>query len=197
MKKHLRIASIVMAFVMVITSVAFVNTTKLEAKSKYKVTVKGAKGKMTLKVGDKKTFKVKVKAPKSKGKAFTAKSTNKSTLRVVKYGKKIIITALKPGKAKVIVKAKNNKKIKKVIKITVKAKKNPQKPTVKPVDPTVKPVEPTTVAPEPTVTPEPTGPTPETTVAPEPTTKGQFTTEESVGGFDNGDGDNINDLLKP
>ena len=34
MKKYMKIASIVMAFVMVITSVAVVRTTRLEAKSK-------------------------------------------------------------------------------------------------------------------------------------------------------------------
>ena len=63
MKKYTKIASIVMTLVLVITSVAIINTTRLEAKS---LTVKGAKKNMTLKVGDKKTFKVKVKVKKEK-----------------------------------------------------------------------------------------------------------------------------------
>ena len=176
MKKYLKIASIVMAFVMVITSVAFINTTT-EAKSKVKkVTVVKAKKTMTLKVGDVKTYKVKVKAKKGK-KAFTAKSTDPSVVSVKKKGKKITITALKAGNAKVVVKAKKNKKKKFVIKITVTDGKTP-KPT--------KPTQPTTVAP---VVP--------TTVAPQPTTKGQITTEENAGGFDNGSGDNIDDLTNP
>ena len=78
MKKYLKIASIAMAFIMVITSVAFINTTSLEAKSKVKsITVKGAKKNLYLKVGDKKTYKVKVKAKKGKT-GFSVKSSNKT-----------------------------------------------------------------------------------------------------------------------
>ena len=87
MKKYIKIASIVMAFVMVITSVAFINTTT-EAKSKVKVTVKGAKKNMTFNIGDKATYKVKVKAKKGKT-AFTVKSSNKKVVKVKKKGKLI------------------------------------------------------------------------------------------------------------
>ena len=70
-----------MAFVMVITSVAVVSTTRLEAKSKVKsVTVKGAKKNMTFAVGEKKTFKVKVKGKKGKT-AFTVKSQTRQLLK--------------------------------------------------------------------------------------------------------------------
>ncbi len=174
-----------MAFVMVITSVAFVSATNLQAKSKVQsVKVKGAKKNMTFSIGDTKTFKVKVKAKKGKT-AFTVKSSDKTVVKVKKKGKKITVTALKAGKAKVTVRAKKNKKKKYVINIKVVDSNKPQEPTTKVVQPTsAAPVEPTTVAPV-----EPT------TKAPVETTAGQLETKDSLGGFDDGSGDDIHDLI--
>ena len=57
--------------------------------------------------------------------------------------------------------------------------KPPVEPTtVAPVEPTVSPIDPTTEA-EPTV---------------QPTTKGPLETRDSIGGMDDGDGDDIEDL---
>lgn len=176
MKKYMKIASIVMTLVLVMTSAAFISTTSLEAKSQVKsITVKGAKKKLTLNVGNKKTYKVTVKAKKSKT-GFDVKSSNKKVVKVKKKGNKVTITALKVGTAKVTIRASKDKKKKYVIKITVKRKK--QQETTKPVQPTAVPVETTTVAPV------------------ETTTSGQLTTEDSIGGFDQGAGDNIDDLIE-
>ena len=197
MKKYLKLASIVMAFVMVITSVAFVSATNLQAKSKVKsITVKGAKKNMTFKVGESKKFKVKVKAKKGKT-GFTVKSSDKAVVKVKKKGKKITVKALKVGNAKVTVRSKKNKKKKYVIKITVTDGKTVQ-PTVKPAEPTAKPEE-TTVAPVEPTTKAPMEPTTvapvETTTAQEVTTAGQLQTQDAIGGFGDGAGDNIDDLI--
>lgn len=112
--------------VLVITTVALVMIMAfgVSAKSKVKsVTIKGAKKNITLTVGDKKTYTVKVKAKKGY-KGFKVKSSNKKIVKVTKKGKKITIKALKKGKAKVTVTLKKNKKKKYTFTVTVNEKKN-------------------------------------------------------------------------
>ncbi len=181
MRKLFKVLSVIMVVALTFTSVGFANLKKVEAKSAVKsVKVKNAKKKLTLTVGDKKTFKVKVKAKKGKNK-FKVKSSNKKVVKVKKKGKKITLTALKIGKAKVTVKSKSNKKKKYVIKVTVIAKQQAEttkaKETTKEVQPTTKEIESTTVAPtvEPTteapVTVEPTTEAPTEAPTVEPTTE--------------------------
>lgn len=98
--------------VLVLTTIALVMTMAfgVSAKSKVKsVTVKGAKKNITLTVGDKKTYTVKVKAKKGY-KGFKVKSSKKKIVKVKKKSNKITITALKKGKATVTVTSKKNKK---------------------------------------------------------------------------------------
>ena len=68
MKKGLKIVSIGMVAVMLVTTAVFFKPTNIDAKKQSKVKsvkVKGAKKKMTLKVGTSKTYKVKAKVHKS------------------------------------------------------------------------------------------------------------------------------------
>ena len=168
MRKLFKVLSVIMVVALTFTSVGFANLKKVEAKSAVKsVKVKNAKKKLTLTVGDKKTFKVKVKAKKGKTK-FKVKSSNKKVVKVKKKGKKITLTALKVGKAKVTVRSKTDKKKKYVIKVTVIAKQQAEttkaKETTKEVQPTTKEMESTTVAPT-------VEPTTEAPVTVEPTTE--------------------------
>lgn len=89
----------------------------VSAKSQVKsVKVKGVKKNITLTVGDKRTYTVKVKASK-KNRAFKVKSSKKKIVKVKKKSNKITITALKKGKAKITV---TSKKVKgKKYKLTV------------------------------------------------------------------------------
>ena len=173
MKRLARLIAVTLSIALVITSVGFGNLTTVHAKGAVKsVKVKGAKKKMTFKVGDVKTYKVKVKAKKGKTK-FSVKSSNKKVVAAKKKGKKIILIALSVGKAKVTVKSKSNKKKKYVIKINVVSGTAPKTTTTKKIEPTVAPTTAEqTVAP--TTEPVPTV-APTTTVGPT-TTKADVTT---------------------
>ncbi len=133
MKKIFRVLSIVMVMALALTSISFASLNQVDAKSVVKsLKVKGAKKKLTLKVGKNKTYTVVVKAKKGKT-GFTVKSSNKNVVSVKKKGKKITLKALKRGSAKVTVKAKADKKKKYTIKVNV--------PTVETVTPKVIPQE--------------------------------------------------------
>ena len=98
--------------VLVLTTIALIVTMvfSVSAKTKVKsVKVKGNPKKVTLTVGQKKTYTVKVKATK-KNRGFKVKSSNKKIVKVTKKGKKITVEALKKGSAKITVTSKKNKK---------------------------------------------------------------------------------------
>lgn len=130
--KHLKkILSVVLIVAMAFATVCTTSVQPVFAAGKVSsIKVKKAKKKMTMTVGQKKTFTVKVKAKKKYSK-FTVKSSKKKIVKVTKKGKKITLKALKAGKAKVTVKAKSNKKKKYVMTITVKKATNPSQPEVK------------------------------------------------------------------
>ena len=128
-----RTISILMIVTMVLASISFACVKNVEAKNVVKsIKVIGAKKKMTMQVGTKKAFKVKVKA-KNKKTGFKVKSSSKKVVSVKKRGKKIVLTAKKQGKAKIVVRSKYNKKKKYVMTIFVKGKTPTVKPDVKPV----------------------------------------------------------------
>ena len=130
--KHLKkILSVVLIVAMAFATVCTTSVQPVFAAGKVSsVKVKKAKKKMTMTVGQKKTFTVKVKAKKKYSK-FTVKSSKKKIVKVTKKGNKITLKALKAGKAKVTVKAKSNKKKKYVMTITVKKATNPSQPEEK------------------------------------------------------------------
>lgn len=145
MKKYSRIISLIIIVALTFASVNVFDITKVEAKKSVvkSLKVKGAKKTLSLNIGNKKTYKVVVKAKKKKN-AFKVKSSNSGVVSVTKKGKKITLKANKAGKAKVTVSAKYNKKKKYVIAVTVVGKsKSPVKPaeetTTKPVEPTTQP----------------------------------------------------------
>ena len=110
--------------VLVLTTVTLVMVMVfcVSAKSKVKsVRIKGNPKKVTLKVGDKKTYKVKIRAAKG-CKGFKVKTSNKKVVKVTKKKNKITVKALKRGKAKVTVLSKKNTRKKYKLIITVKAK---------------------------------------------------------------------------
>lgn len=117
MKGLKKTLSILLVFALVFTSMITFTAKTTEAKVK---SIKVAK-KATVYVGKTKKLKVKVKVKgKKTSKKFTAKSSKKKIATVkVKKGK-IIIKGKKPGKCKITVRSKANKKKKKVIKVTVK-----------------------------------------------------------------------------
>ena len=122
-----RVVSIMMVMMLAFVTLFGVSAQPVLAKAKVKsVKVSKAKKKMTMTVGQKKTFKVKVKAAKKKYAKFTVKSSKKKVVKVTKKGKKITLRALKAGKAKITVRSKTNKKKKYVMTVTVKAKTTPK-----------------------------------------------------------------------
>ena len=145
MKKYSRIISLIIIVTLTFASVNVFDITKVEAKKSVvkSLKVKGAKKTLSLNIGNKKTYKVVVKAKKKKN-AFKVKSSNSGVVSVTKKGKKITLKANKAGKAKVTVSAKYNKKKKYVIAVTVVGKTNPS----------TKPSEETTTQPAETTQPE-------------------------------------------
>ena len=145
MKKTSRIISLIIIVALTFASVNVFDITKVEAKKSVvkSLKVKGAKKTLSLNIGNKKTYKVVVKAKKKKN-AFKVKSSNPGVVSVTKKGKKITLKAKKAGKAKVTVSAKYNKKKKYVIAVTVVGKTKPP----------VKPAEETTTQPVETTQPE-------------------------------------------
>ena len=145
MKKYSRIISLIIIVALTFASVNVFDITKVEAKKSVvkSLKVKGAKKTLSLNIGNKKTYKVVVKAKKKKN-AFKVKSSNPGVVSVTKKGKKITLKANKAGKAKVTVSAKYNKKKKYVIAVTVVGKTNPS----------TKPSEETTTQPVETTQPE-------------------------------------------
>ena len=106
--------------------------------------------KLTLTEGDK--FKLKVKVT-TKGKISKKVTFKTSSKKIAKVSKKGVITAIKPGKAKITVASKAIKKKKVTIKVTVfaKEKANPAKPAeqiTKPAEETTTVAEETTTAAE-------------------------------------------------
>ncbi len=170
MIKPTKLLSIILTIALVFASLSYANFSEVSAKGVVKsVKVKKVKKKLTLRVGDKKTYKVKVKAKKGKT-GFTAKSSNKKVVSVKKKGKKVTLTALKVGKAKVTIRSKKDKKKKCVIKVVVKSKKA--------VEPTTKPDETTTAAEETTKAPVVTTKAPVETTVPVTKTPGETTTAQ-------------------
>ena len=107
MKKYSRIISLIIIVTLTFASVNVFDITKVEAKKSVvkSLKVKGTKKTLSLNIGNKKTYRVVVKAKKKKN-AFKVKSSNSGVVSVTKKGKKITLKANKAGKAKVTVSAK-------------------------------------------------------------------------------------------
>ena len=148
MQKLIKVLSITTMIALTLSLATVLNAKTVEAKKSVvkSLKVKGASKNISLKVGDKKIYKVKVKAKKKKT-AFIAKSSNAGVVSASKKGKQVTLTAKKVGKAKVTIYAKYNKKKKFVINVNVSAKKKAQTSTAKKTTKPSVPVE-TTVAPK-------------------------------------------------
>lgn len=122
-KKSMRMAAgIVMAFVLVCSSAVQPDVSDAAVKAK-KITLNRTK--LSMYVGEKAAIKIKKVTPKKAGKAVKYKSGNKSVATVTKKG---VVTAVSAGNTKITVTAKNNKKVKKTVKVTVKNKTGEQTP---------------------------------------------------------------------
>lgn len=156
-----RMLAYVLTLVMVFSCV--IGTQPIEAKAAAKKYVKSmsVSGKVSMKVGEKKTVKVKVKVSGKADKKVKVKSSNKKIVKASYSSKKstITLTGVKPGTANVTVttkgKNKKGKTIKKTIKVTVNNKGDNS--AVTPTTPTT-PATPTTP-----VTPTPSNTTPSPT----------------------------------
>lgn len=110
-----RMMALLLAFLLVCTSIFAVPTdTQAAAKAK-KITLSTTK--KTLYVGKSFTLKVKKVSPSNASKSVTYKSSNKAVITVSSKGK---VTAKKPGKATITVTSKTNSKVKAKCTVTVK-----------------------------------------------------------------------------
>ena len=135
MKKHVkRAVSIVLAAILC-CSVYAVNIQAAPVKGYVKSVTMKTKATIVIPADKKsvtKTFKVVVKGKGTFSKKFTAKSGNPSVAKVMVKGNKLLVTAKKAGKAKIVVttkgKNKKGKKIKKLLVVTVKKAVKPKQP---------------------------------------------------------------------
>ena len=118
LKKSIKVAtSMVMLFALVCSSASIQSNISDAAIKAKKITLN--KTRLSMYVGDKATIKVKKVTPKKANKAVKYKSNKKSVATVTKKG---VVTAISAGNAKITITSKNNKKVKKVVKVTVSNK---------------------------------------------------------------------------